>query len=133
MALLGCGVVGSQVARLLLETGDDLQARIGAPVDLVGIGVRHPDSEREGLDRSLMTGDAEALVRGGADVVIEVIGGVEPARSLLLAAIESGSSVVTANKALLAAHGPELYEAAERRGVDLYFEAAVAGAIPAAA
>ena len=130
MALLGCGVVGSQVARLLLETGDDLQARIGAPVDLVGIGVRHPDSEREGLDRSLMTGDAEALVRGGADVVIEVIGGVEPARSLLLAAIESGSSVVTANKALLAAHGPELYEAAERRGVDLYFEAAVAGAIP---
>ena len=130
MALLGCGVVGSQVARLLLETGDDLQARIGAPVDLVGIGVRHPDSEREGLDRSLLTGDAEALVRGGADVVIEVIGGVEPARSLLLAAIESGSSVVTANKALLAAHGPELYEAAERRGVDLYFEAAVAGAIP---
>ena len=130
MARLGCGVVGSQVARLLLETGDDLQARIGAPVDLVGIGVRHPDSEREGLDRSLMTGDAEALGRGGAAVVIEVIGGGDPARSLLLAAIESGSSVVTANKALLAAHGPELYEAAERRGVDLYFEAAVAGAIP---
>ncbi len=130
VALLGCGVVGSQVARLLLETGDDLQARIGAPVELVGIGVKHPDSERPGLDPALMTGDSEALVRSGVDVVVEVVGGLEPARTLLLAAIESGASVVTANKALLAAHGPELYAAADRTGVDLYFEAAVAGAIP---
>ncbi len=130
VALLGCGVVGSQVARLLLETGADLEARTGAPVELVGIGVRHLDTEREGIDRSLLTDDAQALVRSGVDVVIEVIGGLEPARSLLLAAIDSGASVVTANKALLAAHGPELYAAAERAGVDLYFEAAVAGAIP---
>ena len=130
VALLGCGNVGSQVARLLLETPDDLAARVGAPVELTGIGVRHPDAERKGIDPALFTKDSEALVRSGVDVVIEVIGGIEPAKSLLLAAFESGASVVTANKALLAAHGQELYSAAERAGVDLYFEAAVAGAIP---
>ncbi len=130
VALLGCGNVGYQVARLLLETPEDLAARTGAPVELMGIGVRHPDAERPGIDPALFTGDSEALARSGADVVIEVIGGIEPARSLLLAAFESGASVVTANKALLAAHGQELYAAAEKAGVDLYFEAAVAGAIP---
>ena len=130
VALLGCGNVGSQVARLLLATPDDLAARVGAPVELMGIGVRHPDAERAGIDPALFTGDSEALVRSGVDVVVEVIGGIEPARSLLLAAFASGASVVTANKALLAAHGQELYAAAERAGVDLYFEAAVAGAIP---
>ena len=130
VALLGCGNVGSHVARLLLATPDDLAARVGAPVELMGIGVRHPDAERAGIDPALFTGDSEALVRSGVDVVVEVIGGIEPARSLLLAAFASGASVVTANKALLAAHGQELYAAAERAGVDLYFEAAVAGAIP---
>ncbi len=130
VALLGCGVVGSQVARLLLETTEDLRARAGAPVELVGIGVRHPDSERPGIDPRLLTGDGEALVRSGVDVVVEVMGGIEPARSLLLAAFASGASVVTANKALLAAHGTELYGAAHQAGVDLYFEASVAGAIP---
>ncbi|MBI4899908.1 MAG: homoserine dehydrogenase [Actinobacteria bacterium] len=130
VALLGCGNVGSQVARLLLESPDDLAARVGAPVQLMGIGVRHPDAERPGIDPVLFTKDSEALVRSGVDVVIEVIGGIEPAKSLLLAAFASGASVVTANKALLAAHGQELYAAAERAGVDIYFEAAVAGAIP---
>ncbi|HET7724633.1 MAG TPA: homoserine dehydrogenase [Propionibacteriaceae bacterium] len=130
VALLGCGNVGSQVARLLLESPGDLAARVGAPVQLVGIGVRHPDAERPGIDPALFTKDSESLVRSGVDVVIEVIGGIEPARSLLLAAFASGASVVTANKALLAAHGQELYAAAERAGVDLYFEASVAGAIP---
>ncbi len=130
VALLGCGNVGSQVARLLLESPDDLAARVGAPVQLMGIGVRHPDAERPGIDPALFTKDSEGLVRSGVDVVIEVIGGIEPAKSLLLAAFASGASVVTANKALLAAHGQELYSAAERAGVDIYFEAAVAGAIP---
>jgi homoserine dehydrogenase len=130
VALLGCGNVGSHVARLLLEAPDDLAARVGAPVQLMGIGVRHPDAERPGIDPTLFTKDSEALVRSGVDVVIEVIGGIEPAKSLLLAAFASGASVVTANKALLAAHGQELYAAAERAGVDIYFEAAVAGAIP---
>jgi len=130
VALLGCGVVGSQVARLLLDTPDDLSQRVGRPLELTGIGVRHPDAEREAIPATLFTKDSMALAASGADIVVEVIGGIEPARSLILAAIKAGSSVVTANKALLAAHGPELYAAAEAAGVDLYFEAAVAGAIP---
>ncbi len=130
VALLGCGVVGSQVARMLLDSPEDLSQRVGRPLSLVGIGVRHPDAEREGIPADLFTGDSLGLAASGVDIVVEVIGGIEPARSLVLAAIAAGSSVVTANKALLAAHGPELYSAAEAAGVDLYFEAAVAGAIP---
>ncbi len=131
VALLGCGTVGSEVARVLLSRGNDLEARIGAAVELVGIAVRRTDVERPGIDPGLFTTDAEALVaRPDVDLVIEVIGGIEPARSLILAAIGNGASVVTANKALLAEDGPTLYAAAEDAGVDIYFEAAVAGAIP---
>ncbi|MFY9915582.1 MAG: homoserine dehydrogenase [Nocardioidaceae bacterium] len=132
VALLGCGVVGSEVARLLTEQADDLVARVGAPLELVGIAVRRIDRSRDvDLPRELFTTDAEALVtRGDVDVVIEVIGGIEPARSLILAALESGASVVTANKALLAEDGPTVFEAATKAGRDVYFEAAVAGAIP---
>lgn len=132
VAVLGCGSVGSQVVRLLEEQADDLAARTGAPVELVGVAVRRLDSAREVVvPPHLLTNDAHALVtRGDVDVVVEVIGGIEPARSLILAALEHGASVVTANKALLAEDGPTLYEAAEKAGRDLYFEAAVAGAIP---
>ncbi|HEX2706240.1 MAG TPA: homoserine dehydrogenase [Candidatus Lustribacter sp.] len=131
VALLGCGVVGSAVARLLTEHAEDLAARIGRPVQIVGIAVRRPGRDRSdtGVDASLFTTDAADLVTR-ADIVIEVIGGIEPARSLILAAMARGASVVTANKALLAEDGPTLYDAAERYGVDLYYEAAVAGAIP---
>ena len=129
VALLGCGVVGSSVARLLLSNGADLSARVGRPLELVGIAVRRIGRERAGLPTQLFTTDAEELVTR-ADVVVEVIGGIEPARSLILRAFEHGASVVTANKALLAEDGPALYEAAEKAGVDLYYEAAVAGAIP---
>jgi len=132
VALLGCGVVGSEVARLLREQADDLVARVGAPLELVGVAVRRIDRVRDvDLPRDLFTTDADALVRrDDVDVVVEVIGGIEPARSLILAALESGSSVVTANKALLAEDGATLFEAAEKAGRDVYFEAAVAGAIP---
>ena len=131
VALLGAGTVGSQVARLLTTQSDDLLNRIGRPLELVGIGVRDAGRERPGLDPDLFTTDAAELVsRGDIDVVIEVIGGIEPARTLLLSAIEHGASVVTANKALLAESYDELATAAERQGVDLHFEAAVAGAIP---
>ncbi len=131
VALLGCGVVGSTVARMLIEHHDDLAARVGAPLELVGIAVRRPGKLRPELpiDPALFTVDADELVTR-ADVVIEVIGGIEPARSLLLKAIAHGAGVVTANKALLAEDGPTLYAAADAQGVDLYFEAAVAGAIP---
>lgn len=131
VALLGCGTVGSEVARLLIASAGDLQARVGRRLELVGIAVRRLNRPRPGLDQALFTTDAQALVtRPDVDLVIEVIGGLEPARALLLAAMARGKSVVTANKALLAEDGGTLFAAAERAGVDLYFEAAVAGAIP---
>jgi homoserine dehydrogenase len=131
VALIGCGVVGSAVARLLHDHADDLASRIGRPLQLVGIGVRRPGRDRAsaGVDPTLFTTDSAELVTR-ADIVVEVIGGIEPARSLILRAMEHGASVVTANKALLAEDGPTLYAAAAQYGVDLYYEAAVAGAIP---
>ena len=132
VAVLGCGSVGSQVVRLLQQQAGDLEARIGTPVELVGVAVRRLDAPREvEVPPGLLTTDAASLVaRDDVDVVIEVIGGIEPARSLILSALENGASVVTANKALLAEDGPTIYEAAEKAGRDLYYEAAVAGAIP---
>lgn len=131
VALLGCGVVGSEIARIMRTHADDLAARVGAPLELVGVAVRRPGRAREGVPAELVTTDAAALVkRGDVDVVVEVIGGIEPARSLITTAFQHGASVVTANKALLAQEGPSLYAAAEEQGADLYYEAAVAGAIP---
>ncbi|MER6161147.1 homoserine dehydrogenase [Streptomyces sp. NPDC001868] len=131
VALLGCGVVGSEVARIMTTHADDLAARIGAPVELAGVAVRRPSRVREGIDPALVTTDATALVkRGDLDVVVEVIGGIEPARALITTAFEHGASVVSANKALLAQDGAALHAAANEAGKDLYYEAAVAGAIP---
>ncbi len=131
VALLGCGVVGSAVARNLSAHADDFTARVGRRLELVGIAVRRPDRDRSaaGVPAELFTTDADDLVTR-ADIVIEVIGGIEPARSLILSAMKHGASVVSANKALLAEDGPTLYAAAAEHGVDLYYEAAVAGAIP---
>ncbi len=132
LALLGCGSVGSQVVRLLREQADDLTARVGAPIELVGVAVRRPELQRDAeVPAELLTTDALGLVtRDDVDLVVEVIGGIEPARPLILAALENGASVVTANKALLAEDGSTLFAAAEKANRDLYFEAAVAGAIP---
>ena len=130
IALLGAGSVGSQVARLLIENKAELAARVGAELELVGIAVRDLNSTRNaGVPTELLTLDAESLILG-ADIVIEVMGGIEPARTYILQALNSGSDVVTANKALLATHGTELFDTAEQVGAQLYFEAAVAGAIP---
>ncbi|HVM27224.1 MAG TPA: homoserine dehydrogenase [Mycobacteriales bacterium] len=132
VALLGCGTVGSEVVRLLHTSGDDLTARVGAPLELVGIAVRRLGRARDlPVADGLFTTDADALVaRDDVDLVVEVIGGIEPARGLILRALEAGKSVVTANKALLAEDGASLHEAAVRGGADLYYEASVAGAIP---
>jgi len=131
VALLGCGTVGSEVVRLLGEQADDLKARIGAPVELVGIAVRRANRDRGNIPRDLFTTDAMSLVkRDDVDVVIEVVGGIDPARTWLVEALLSGKSVITGNKALLAEDGAALHEAAVDGGADLYYEAAVAGAIP---
>jgi homoserine dehydrogenase len=124
-------VVGTEVVRLLSEQSADLAARIGTPVELVGIAVRRLDRVREGVPAELLTADALGLVtRDDVDIVVEVIGGIEPARTLILAALKSGKSVVSANKALLAEDGETLFNAARESGTDLYYEASVAGAIP---
>src|ERR1700721_2557412 len=131
VALLGCGNVGTQVARLLGEQADDLAVRTGARLELAGIAVRRMSHPRPGVDTALLTADAMGLAtRPDVDVVIEVIGGIEPARALILGALESGKSVVTANKALLAEHGEQIHAASRAFGADLYYEASVAGAIP---
>ncbi|GAC1440269.1 MAG: homoserine dehydrogenase [Mycobacteriales bacterium] len=132
VALLGCGTVGSEVVRLLHSSADDLAARIGAPLEIAGIAVRRLQKRRDlPVDDALFTTDPAGLVaRGDVDLVVEVIGGIEPARTLLLAALGSGKGVVTANKALLAEDGAALHAAARESGADLYYEASVAGAIP---
>ncbi|WP_203902349.1 homoserine dehydrogenase [Virgisporangium aliadipatigenens] len=133
IALLGCGTVGSSVVQLLHEQAADLTARVGAPLELAGIAVRRPGRERPDLpvDPKLFTADALGLVkRDDVDVVIEVVGGIEPARTWLLEALGAGKSVVTANKALLAEDGAVLHDAAAQSGADLFYEASVAGAIP---
>ncbi|WP_417508401.1 homoserine dehydrogenase [Microbacterium sp.] len=130
VALLGAGAVGSQVADLLLRHGDELADRAGASLELAGIAVRDVDAPRDvDLPKELFTTDAETLILG-SDIVIELIGGIEPARTNLLLALNSGADVVTANKALLATHGTELFEAADQVGASVYYEAAAAGAIP---
>ena len=130
VALLGAGSVGSQVARLLLEQGDELAARVGAGLELVGVAVRDVDAPRDfDIPRELLTTDAHPLIRS-ADIVIELMGGLEPAREYIHLAIASGADVVTGNKALLATYGPELFAAADQVGAQLYYEAAAGGAIP---
>jgi homoserine dehydrogenase len=130
VALLGAGAVGSQVADLLLRHGDELADRAGASLELAGIAVRDVEAKRDAdLPQELFTTDAESLIVG-SDIVIELMGGIEPAKTNLLLALNSGADVVTANKALLATHGTELFEAADQVGASVYYEAAAAGAIP---
>ncbi len=130
VAVLGFGNVGSQVVRIIQDNAGDLAARIEAPLVLRGIGVRRVAADR-GVPEELLTDNIEELVtREDVDIVVELMGPVEPARKAILSALEHGKSVVTANKALLAVSTGELARTAESANVDLYFEAAVAGAIP---
>lgn len=130
IALLGAGTVGAEVARVLLERPDELAQRIGAHPELIGIAVRDLEAERTvELPRRLLTTDAEALI-DAADAVVELTGGIEPARTRILRALAAGKPVVTGNKALLAQHGAELHAAAQAADTTISYEAAVAGAIP---
>ena len=131
VGMLGCGVVGSNVARLLREDSGDFAARSGATLTLAKVAVKNASTKRENVDQSIITTDPHSIVNDPSiDIVIEVMGGIEPARELILTAIKNGKSIITANKALLALHGAELFEAADKNSVDLYYEAAVGGAIP---
>ena len=131
VGMLGCGNVGSQIARLLVANKADLASRAGAQLELVKVAVKDIKAKRDGIATSLLTDDPYSVVNDPAiDLIIEVIGGISPAKELILAAFENGKSVVTANKALLAKEGAALYQAAGEANVDLYYEAAVAGAIP---
>ena len=130
IAVLGLGNVGREVVRIIDESSADLAARIGAPLELRGVAVRHVSDDRT-VPVGMLTDNIEELVsRDDVDIVVELMGPVEPARQAILTALEHGKSVVTANKALLAQSTGELAQAAELAHVDLYFEAAVAGAIP---
>lgn len=133
VAMLGCGTVGSEVARTLLDPtcADALRDAVGAPLELVGIAVARSGVPREGIGGGLLTTDATSLVRdGGADVVVELVGNLPGVDALLRLAFDAGASVVTANKSLLSAHLRELSLAASAKGVDMLYEAAVCGAIP---
>jgi len=132
VGLLGCGNVGSALARLLLTDAGRIAERTGVALELVKVAVRSASKERDvpGVER-LITTDPFGVVRDPAiDVVVEVMGGISPARDLVLEALRSGKPVVSANKELLANHGAELWDAAAAAGVDLLFEASVAGGVP---
>ncbi len=131
VGILGGGTVGAALVGLLDERRADIVARCGVEFVPVAVAVRSPDRPRPGVPAELLTGDAAAVVaHPDVDVVVELIGGLEPARELLLAAMAGGKPIVTANKEVIATHGAELFAAARAAGVDLLFEAAVGGAIP---
>jgi homoserine dehydrogenase len=132
VGLLGCGHVGAPLVRLIDQHAELIEARAGVRIEIVRVAVRNLARERDvPLPSSRFTHDVDAVVADpDVDVVVEVIGGIEPARSLITEAIKRGKPVVTANKELLANVGKELFDAAESAGVDLLFEASVAGAIP---
>lgn len=132
VGLLGCGHVGSALVRLITENGDAIEARTGVHLEVGRVAVRNLARERDvALPASVFTHDAAAVViDDDIDIVVEVIGGIEPARELIIEALKAGKPVVTANKELLANVGKELFETAEGAGVDLLFEASVAGGIP---
>ena len=132
VGLLGCGNVGGALVHLLVEDSERIAARTGLQLSLAGVAVRSQSREREApVPAGLLTADAQSVVADPeVDIVVEVIGGIEPARTLILAALKAGKPVITANKELLANCGAELFEAASSAGVDLLFEAAVAGGIP---
>jgi homoserine dehydrogenase len=132
IGVLGCGNVGAALVALIAEQGAAVETRTGLRLEVVRIAVRDLSKPRpEGIDTALLTTDTDSIVNDPAvDLVVELIGGVEPARELILSALKAGKPVVTGNKELLAARGAELFQAAEGAGVDLLFEAAVAGGIP---
>lgn len=129
IAVLGAGTVGAATVRLLHERAVLFASRVGRPLQVVGVAVRDTARARDGVDPGLLTDDAEALVER-ADLVVELMGGTDRARALIEATLRRGVPVVTANKQLVAQHGPELHALAAEHGAGLHYEAAVMAAIP---
>lgn len=131
VALLGVGTVGTGVYKLIQRRADVMVRTIGAQMEVSKILVHNLNKQREGIDASLLTDNWQEIINDPEiQIVVEVMGGFEPARTMILEALHAGKHVVTANKDLLAAHGKELLDAAEEKHCDLLFEAAVAGGIP---
>lgn len=130
VAVIGAGTVGSEVISLINSQAEDLAIRIGAPLQIIGVGVKDAAKSRPQIASELVTDDIYSLLNKKPDIVIELMGSIEPTREYLLKAISNGSSVISANKALLAKDGATLHKAAEDADVDIYYEASVAGAIP---
>ncbi len=131
VGLLGCGTVGTGILRILTENRSDIVARLGSDIEVTAILVRDPDRERDPIiPRALLTTDPQKVIESGAKIIVEVLGGYEPARTYMLAALAAGCHVVTANKALLAKHGAEIFRAADEVEKDVIFEASVGGGIP---
>ncbi|MDX2091923.1 MAG: homoserine dehydrogenase [Kofleriaceae bacterium] len=133
VALLGLGNVGGGVVKLLESNASAIEARLGARLEVKAIVVRDPDKANRviDIDRDRLSTDVDAAIRrADVDIVCELIGGTSLARTAVLAAIAAGKHVITANKALLAEHGAEVFAAAEKAGVDVYYEAAVCGGVP---
>ena len=130
-ALLGAGTVGGGVYKLVERRSAEMQAKVGADLKITKVMVKNLQKKREGIPSEVLTDDWEGIINDPEiSIVIELMGGVEPARTYILQALEAGKNVVTANKDLLAEHGQELMEAAERNHCDICFEAAVGGGIP---
>ncbi len=131
VALLGLGTVGSGVYKLIERQQEEMSSKAGASIEIAAILVHNLDKEREGVDKSLLTDQWERITNDPEiQIVIEVMGGIEPAETMILEALNSGKNVVTANKDLVAEYGGELLDAADNNGVDFLFEAAVGGGIP---
>ena len=131
VGLLGLGTVGAGVARVLIEKRDELERRIGRPVQICKVLVREPAKARPFSVPAPMVTEAQAVLDDpDVDIIVEVMGGEEPARSFILGAIERGKHVVTANKEVMAKHGPAIVDAAAARGVSVAYEASVGGGIP---
>lgn len=131
LGVLGCGTVGTSFVQLITEQADEIERRTGMRLEIAAVSVRDASKERAGVDASLLTTDSDGIVtHPDIDVIIETMGGVDHTKALMLSAFGSGKPVVTANKELLALHGPELFAAADTAGVDLALEASVAAGLP---
>lgn len=131
LGVLGCGTVGTSFLQLVTEQAGEIERRTGVRLEIAAVSVRDVSKARTGVDSALLTTDSEAIVSNpDIDVIIETMGGVEHTKALMLTAFAAGKPVVTANKELLALHGPELFTAASDGGVDLALEASVAAGLP---